>query len=76
MTGTNEPRYVDVSEAGRKGGKARAESMTKAERSASARAAVQARWDRIRAEKAASESGTKQKAVKKKAVGKKGNAKA
>jgi hypothetical protein len=63
---TNEPRYVDVSEAGRKGGKARAENMTKAERSASARAAVQARWDRVRAEKAAQEKGTKKKAAPKK----------
>ena len=65
MAATNEPRYVDVSEAGRKGGKARAQSMTKAERSESARAAVQARWDRIRAEKAALEGGPKKKAAKK-----------
>ena len=66
MTATNEPRYVDVSVAGRKGGKARAENMTKAERSASARAAVQARWDRVRAEKAAQEKGEKKKPAAKK----------
>ena len=66
MTSTNEPTFVDVTEAGRKGGKARAQNMTKAERSASARAAVQARWDRVRAEKAAQEVGGKKKAAVKK----------
>jgi len=61
MVPTNKPTYVDVTEAGRKGGKARAQNMTKAERSASARAAVQARWDRVRAEKVAQENGGKKR---------------
>jgi hypothetical protein len=44
MAGTKEPVLVDVAEIGRQGGKARARNMTKAERSESARNAVNARW--------------------------------
>jgi hypothetical protein len=51
MAAKNEPTFVDVAEAGRKGGQARAENMTAEQRSASARKAVQARWKRVKAEK-------------------------
>jgi hypothetical protein len=54
--GPNEPRLVNVTEAGRKGGKARAKSMTKAERSEAARKAVQARWAKAK-KKAAKKKG-------------------
>lgn len=39
---------VDVTELGRRGGKARAGKLTPAERSESARRAVNARWERYR----------------------------
>ena len=41
---------VDVTELGRKGGRARAEALSPEERRASARKAIQARWDRYYAE--------------------------
>ena len=44
MAATKEPTLIDVSEMGRRGGKARAEGMTKEQRSESARKAVQVRW--------------------------------
>jgi hypothetical protein len=46
---------VDVAAAGKKGGEARAASMTPEERSASARAAVKARW--AKAKKKATKKG-------------------
>ena len=54
-----EPVFVDTAEIGRKGGKARAAGMTKAERSESARNAVNARW---------AKAGKKPAAAKKKAA--------
>jgi hypothetical protein len=44
---------VDVAEAGRKGGTARAQNMTEKERSESARKAVQARWAKAKKAKKA-----------------------
>jgi hypothetical protein len=44
---------IDVTERGRNGGKARAAGMTPAELSDAARRAVNVRWDRVRAERAA-----------------------
>jgi hypothetical protein len=48
---TKKPTLVDVATIGRKGGKARAKSMTPEERSESARKAVTARWAKARKEK-------------------------
>jgi hypothetical protein len=44
---------MEHTELARMGGKARAKSLTDLERSESARLAVTARWDRVRAERAA-----------------------
>jgi hypothetical protein len=43
-------KKVDVSEIGKKGGEARAANMTAKERSESARAAVLARWAKVKGE--------------------------
>jgi hypothetical protein len=50
---------VDVTELGRAGGRARAANMTAEERSAAARAAVQARWAKVKKEKRGGKKGAK-----------------
>lgn len=51
MAATKKGTLVDVSKIGKKGGKARAANMTDKERSESARAAVNVRWEKYREEK-------------------------
>ena len=53
MAAKNKGTLVDVSAMGRKGGKARAENLTPEQRNDSARKAVQARWAKTKAKKAA-----------------------
>lgn len=55
---------VDVTEAGRLGGEARAANMSPEARSEAARAAVKARWAKKKAESATEAKGAKKKAVK------------
>jgi hypothetical protein len=52
--------FMDVSEMARMGGHARAKKMTKAERSESARKAINARWEKVR-KKAAKKTAKKAK---------------
>jgi hypothetical protein len=57
--------WIDVSERGRAGGKARALAMTAQEKSDAARRAVTIRWDRVRAAKLAAAKSKRKSARKK-----------
>ena len=58
MMGKKITRVIDVTEMGRKGGAATAASRTPEERSEAARKAIQARWEKYRAAKAAASTTT------------------
>ena len=59
---------IDVTELGRSGGKAKADTMTPEQRSEMARRMVNIRWDKVRAAKAAVEAANRKLRLRRKAV--------